>query len=54
MSAETVQELLGHADIQTTMRYARFVPSALQEVRRVQDAWVDGAISVGDIRETGA
>lgn len=34
----TVKELLGHADIQTTMRYARFVKSALSEVRQAQQA----------------
>src|SRR5262249_22324515 len=33
----TVQELMGHADIQTTMRYAHFAPShAVQSVREAQ------------------
>ena len=32
----TVQQMLGHADIQTTLRYVRFVKSALQEVRNAQ------------------
>ncbi len=34
---KTVQELLGHADIQTTMRYAHFSPDhAIQKIRSVQ------------------
>ena len=33
----TVKELLGHADIKTTMRYAHFAPShALSSVRKIQ------------------
>ena len=34
----TVKELLGHADIKTTLRYARFAKSALREVREIQRA----------------
>lgn len=54
IDVRTVKELLGHSDIQTTMSYVRYVPSVLQEVRQVQDAKADSAISVGDIWKTGA
>ena len=42
----TVQELLGHADIVTTMRYAHFAPDhAIQKIRSVQrsehEAWIE-------------
>ena len=33
---KTIQELLGHADIRTTMRYVGFVDAALDDVRRAQ------------------
>jgi len=39
----TVQELLGHADITTTMRYAQFAPDhAIQRIRSVQQSEHEG------------
>ena len=38
IDVRTVQQMLGHADIKTTLRYVRFVKSALQEVRDAQQA----------------
>ena len=35
VSIKAVQELLGHSDIRTTMRYAHLAPSALREALRV-------------------
>jgi hypothetical protein len=34
---KAVQELLGHTDIQTTMRYAHMAPSALSETVKLLD-----------------
>ena len=53
IDVRTVKELLGHADIQTTMRYAQFVSSALEQVRRIQDLEAAEPEAVGDIWETG-
>ena len=37
IDVRTVKELLGHTDIKTTLKYARFVKSALREVREAQE-----------------
>ena len=52
IDVRTVKELLGHADIQTTIRYAQFVASALEQVRKVQDSEAPEREAVGDIWET--
>ena len=33
----TVQELAGHSNINTTLRYAHFVPAAYDQVRQLMD-----------------
>lgn len=47
---KTVQELLGHSDIRTTMRYAHLAPEVKHEAVRL----LDGGQVVGDILETGS
>jgi integrase len=40
VSIKAVQELLGHSDVRTTMRYAHLAPSALQDAVRVLEPTV--------------
>ncbi len=54
---KTIQELLGHADIRTTMLYVGFVDSALDDVRRAQEReaqnaeCLEGGRQMGDTKE---
>jgi len=50
---KTIQELLGHADIQTTMRYVGFVDSAMDDVRRAQEREAQNAECLENGRQMG-
>ena len=45
----TIQQMLGHSDIKTTMRYVRYLDKALAEVRQAQ---AKETSAVGDKRVT--
>ena len=45
----TIQEFLGHEDIQTTMRYVKYVEASADDVRRAQAAEaVQGGRQMGE------
>jgi site-specific recombinase XerD len=50
--AKAIQELAGHSDLTTTMRYMHLSPAARESANRLLDRRHDVAPSFGDIVET--